>query len=96
MPETAAYKVAAFAKKSGVLQCAIYEIELKAHAKACGTVARTLVAIFKKCGIDESAIESRYYNDMIDEANAHKSTVIGTRKPHTASDNKSYTTTCPR
>ena len=28
---------------------------------------RAILSIFKNCGIDESAIESRYYSDMLDE-----------------------------
>ena len=50
---------------------------------------RAIVSIYKNCGIDESAIESRYYSDMLDEANERKTTDAGTRKPHTANDNKS-------
>ena len=50
---------------------------------------RALLSIFKHCSIDESAIESRYYSDMLDEANERKTTDTGTRKPHTANDNKS-------
>ena len=46
---------------------------------------RAILSIFKKCGIDESAIESRYYNDMIDEANERKTTDVGTRKPQAVS-----------
>ena len=49
---------------------------------------RAILSIFKKCGIDESALESRYYSDMLDEANERKTTDAGTRKPHTV--------TCPR
>lgn len=46
---------------------------------------RAILSIFKNCGIDESAIESRYYNDMIDEANERKTTDVGTRKPQAVS-----------
>ena len=44
------------------------EIEVLAkddtHTK---NVKRAIMSIFKNCGIDESAIESRYYSDMLDE-----------------------------
>jgi len=44
------------------------EIEVLAKDDAQSESAkRAILSIFKNCGIDESAIESRYYNDMIDE-----------------------------
>ena len=53
---------------------------------------RAILSIFKNCGIDESAIESRYYSDMIDEANERKTTDVGTDERYavSASDGKSH------
>ena len=48
-----------------------------------------IMSIFKKCGILESAIESRYYSDMLDEANERKTTDAGTRKAQAANDDES-------
>ena len=45
------------------------EIEVLAKDDAQTESAKcAIMRIFEKCGIDERAIESRYYNDMIDEA----------------------------
>ena len=73
------------------------EIEVLAKDDAhTENAKRAILSIFKNCSIDESAIERRYYSDMLDEANERKTTDAGTRKPHTANDNKSHTVTCPR